>query len=280
MTMSVQRIQGLDVLIEGAGAHTVVLIHGWPDTHRLWDGTVQVLQESFRCVRFTLPGFDVSQAARATALAQMTALIEDIVDAVSPGQPVTLVLHDWGCVFGYEYAARRPGRVARIVGVDVGDYNSQAYRRSLAPIAKGLVFAYQLWLALAWTVGGATGDRMTRWMARRVGCRTPSARIGWKMNYPYAMVWFGLLGGLGAAAEVAHGCPMLFVYGTRKPFLFHSEAWQQALAARPGSAVQAFPTGHWVMLQQAQVFHECLASWLAEAAGAHTGHADRRPISP
>jgi len=57
---------------------------------------VQALKPFFRCVRFTLPGFDLEKPPRATSLAQMTALLTDIVDAVSPARPVHLLLHDWG----------------------------------------------------------------------------------------------------------------------------------------------------------------------------------------
>jgi hypothetical protein len=28
-------VAGIDVVAEAAGAHTIVAIHGWPDTHRL-----------------------------------------------------------------------------------------------------------------------------------------------------------------------------------------------------------------------------------------------------
>jgi pimeloyl-ACP methyl ester carboxylesterase len=49
----------VDVILEGSGPKTVVMLHGWPDTHRLWDGQVAALKERFRCVRFTLPGFDL-----------------------------------------------------------------------------------------------------------------------------------------------------------------------------------------------------------------------------
>ena len=256
-------VQGIDIYIDGEGSHTLVMIHGWPDTYRLWDSTAQALKGQYRCVRFTLPGFDLAQPTRATSLAQMTQLFSAIVDAVSPGQPVTLLLHDWGCIFGYEFAARHPQRVARIVGVDVGDYNSGAYMRSLSLKAKALAFAYQFWLAVSWKVGGALGNRMTRWMARTVGSRVDSSLIGWQMNYPYAMVWFGLLGGFRSAANVAHECPMLFIYGENKPFMFHSEQWIAKLAARPGCAVQPFRTGHWVMLQQPEAFSKCVGEWLA-----------------
>jgi pimeloyl-ACP methyl ester carboxylesterase len=259
-------IEGVDVFVEGDGPESLVMVHGWPDTHRLWDSTVQALKQEFRCVRFTLPGYDVAKRARATSLVQMTTLIASIVDAVSAARPVTLVLHDWGCIFGYEFAARHPERVARIVGVDIGDYNSRACIRSLSPKAKVLVFAYQFWLALAWTAGGALGNAMTRWMARKSGCRAASSAIGWQMNYPYAMLWFGLLGGFRGAAQVAHDCPVLFIYGRHKPFMFQSPGWVAKLAARPGCAVQPFPTGHWVMAQQPDAFNQCVGNWLAGQA--------------
>ena len=64
-------VEGIDVFIEGDGPQTVLMIHGWPDTHRLWDATVEALKDQHRCVRFTLPGFDPHKPARATSLADM-----------------------------------------------------------------------------------------------------------------------------------------------------------------------------------------------------------------
>ena len=259
---SMLTIQGVDVIIEGEGSDALVMIHGWPDTHRLWDSSVQALKPFFRCVRFTLPGFDLEKPPRATSLAQMTALLTDIVDAVSPARPVHLLLHDWGCVFGYEFTAARPERVARIVSVDIGDYNSAAYRRSLSVKAKVLVFAYQFWLAVAWIVGGATADAMTRWMARKARCPAAASAIGWQMNYPYAMIWFGVMGGFRGAAPVTPACPILFIYGKRKPFMFHSVDWLTTLGTRSGCAVQPFSTGHWVMAQEPNAFNQCAIEWL------------------
>ena len=236
------------------------MIHGWPDTHRLWDGTVQALKAQHRCVRFTLPGFDLAQPARTPSLKAMTDLFSLIVDAVSPGQPVTLLLHDWGCLFGYEFASRHPGQVARIVAVDIGDHNSDAYLKSLSGTAKWQIFAYQFWLALAWALGravsGALGNAMTRAMARSLRCRTPASAIGWPMNYPYAMQWFGVQGGFRGAAPIDPACPLLYLYGERKPFMFHSPQWLDQIAARAGSAVQGFRTGHWVMVDQPEAFNQ------------------------
>jgi len=259
-------IDGVTVRVEGSGSHTVLMLHGWPDTFKLWDGTVAALQDQFRCVRLTLPGFDLVQPARVTSMARMGELLCQVLDRVSPGQTATLLLHDWGCAFGYEFAAQHPQRVARIVAVDIGDYNSKALQRALSLTAKGQVWAYQFWLALAWVLGShlsqRLGHRMTRWMARALRCPVPAAQIGWQMNYPYAMRWFGLAGGLQQAAPVQPACPLLYLYGQRKPFMFHSPAWLAQVAAQPGSAVQGFRAGHWVMLDQPEEFHACVRRWL------------------
>ncbi|MEY4266036.1 MAG: hypothetical protein RIS90_571 [Pseudomonadota bacterium] len=259
-------IDGMTVRVEGSGSHTVLMLHGWPDTLKLWDGTVAALQDQFRCVRLTLPGFDLAQPARATSMARMGGLLCQVLDRVSPNQAVTLLLHDWGCAFGYEFAAQHPQRVARIVAVDIGDYNSKALQRALSLTAKLQVWAYQVWLALAWVLGRHLSQRlghgMTRWMARALRCPVPTAQIGWQMNYPYAMRWFGLAGGLQQAAPVQPGCPLLYLYGRRKPFMFHSPTWLARVATQPGSAVQGFRAGHWVMLDQPTEFHACIRHWL------------------
>jgi pimeloyl-ACP methyl ester carboxylesterase len=103
---------------------------------------------------------------------------------------------------------------------------------------------------------------MTHWMARTLRCPAPAAQIGWPMNYPYAMRWFGLAGGLHQAAPVQAQCSLLYLYGQRKPFMFHSPAWLAQVAARPGSAVRGIRAGHWVMLDQPEEVHACICRWL------------------
>ena len=124
------------------------------------------------------------------------------------------------------------------------------------------VVGYQVWLALAWKLGGQLGTRMTRAMARWLRCPTEPASITHKMNYPYAMQWFGTAGGFKGAAQIKLPMPLLFVYGERKPFMFHSSRWLEQVAATPGSAVQGLPCGHWVMVSRPEAFHARVREWL------------------
>ncbi len=257
-------IDGIDVHVEGDGADTLVMVHGWPDTYRLWDTQVEAFAAHHRCVRFTLPGFDVARPRRASSLDEVVAFIAAVVDAASPGRPVILLLHDWGCAFGYEYAMRHPSRVRRIVGVDVGDAGSAAHVRSLGWKARAMVLAYQWWLVLAWRLGGRWGDAMTRRMARLARAPAEAALVGACMNYPYDIAWTGSHGSYRQRTRFDPPCPMLYVYGRRKPFMFHSPQWAEALAGRAGSRVVPLEAGHWLMRQQAAAFNAAVLGWLGE----------------
>lgn len=269
-----QNIEGLTVTVEGQGP-TLVFLHGWPDGPALWDNTVAALKGRYRCVRFSLPGYHLGQPPRPVSVDAMCGLIGAVVNGVSPDAPVTLVLHDWGCFFGYEYAARHTDRVARVVAADIGDTNSGAYLGRLTAREKLLIAGYQVWLAVAWKLGAAwpsMANRMTRFMARRIGCRTPAEQIGWQMNYPYAMQWLGSLGGLRGVARVdrvfGEKLPLLFLYGKRKPFMFHSERWLHQLDATPGCETLGLEAGHWLMRQQPEAFNAAVGRWLDAANGA------------
>jgi pimeloyl-ACP methyl ester carboxylesterase len=253
-------VDGTPVWIEGTGPRTLVMIHGWPDTAALWTPQVAHFSDRFRCVRFTLPGFDVNAPRRALPWRDMVAHLAAIVDAVSPGTPVTLMLHDWGAVYGYQYAMHHPTRVSRIVGIDVGDTTSAEFVRGLGWRAKASIFAYQGWLALAYLMPRPLGDAMTRWMARQFRAPAAADLIGATMNHPY-VAQFG--GGFKGMLAVEPRCPMLFFYGTRKPFSFHTPAWAERLAATPQCAVHGLRTGHWVMVNQRDAFHRHVDDWLA-----------------
>jgi len=258
------RIGDVEVILEGDGPKSIVMIHGWPDTHRLWDGQVEALKGHYRCVRFTLPGFDLSQKGRAYSLDEVIETIRLVIDEACPDKRASLLLHDWGCLFGYQFAMRHPEYVERVIGVDIGDASSRRNRTELGTKGILMVAAYQIWLALAWRIGGKIGNSMSRWMARLLHCPTDPQSIGAQMGYPYALSWLGVAGGLHGLKAFRPHSPMLFIYGKRKPFMFHSSAWIERLATKPGNRVLGLDSGHWVMIKKPREFNDALLSWLAE----------------
>jgi len=243
-----------------------VMVHGWPDTLRLWAAQWSAFPPHVRCARLTLPGFGPGEPRRAVTLDELTERLAEVLLLLSPDRPVILMLHDWGCLFGYHLASTRPALVSRIVGVDVGDGASREFVRGLGPKRLAMIFGYQAWLALAWALGRvwrSPADGMTRAMARWLRCPTAPAQIHAGMNYPYHLTWTGRHGGyrhLRAPRPGTH--PMLFVYGRRKPLNFHTRAWAEAVAAQPGGRVAAMEAGHWMMVSQPEAFNRLVLDWL------------------
>ena len=119
------RVSGVDVYVEGPSdaarnEGSIVFLHGWPDTYRLWDRQVAFLRKRYRCVRFTLPGFDIAAPRGAVSLEGVGGVSGAVVAAACPGERVTLLVHGWGAVYGYHFARTRPALVRRVIGVDVG----------------------------------------------------------------------------------------------------------------------------------------------------------------
>jgi pimeloyl-ACP methyl ester carboxylesterase len=254
-------IDGIEIHIEGTGAETIVMVHGWPDTHRLWDDQVAALKDRYRCVRFTLPGFDRAHPRRARTLDELVDFFRRVVEEVSPGRPVILLLHDWGAIIGCQFYARHPQLVSRIVSVDIGDLVS--LKREVKPREGAMIFGYQAWLALAWKFGGALGDRMTRYMARRARCPSDPAEMHAGMDYPYWMLWFaGKDGWRPQFRAFEPEVPTLYIYGRRKPFMIHAWSWVEQMRRDPRHRVEEFQTGHWVMAQEPERFNRVVREWL------------------
>lgn len=261
-----ETVDGTTVTIDqpdgAASRGTVLLLHGWPDSAALWDDTVAALADTWCCVRFTLPRYgEIGPDGPVPSLNGVVAQIDRVLRHVAGEQPVTLLLHDWGCLFGYHFARLHPQRVARVIGVDIGDAGSRAHRTGLTLRAKLGIAGYQLWLALACKLGGGLGDGMARRLAAAMHVPGPLSRIQARMGWPYVAAWTGALRDVRPFEPAV---PMLYVYGRRKPFLFHSRAWADALAARPGSRVVEMKTGHWVMVDAPAAFQATVRGWLQD----------------
>lgn len=98
------------------GRPTVVLVHGWPDSHVLWDGVVAALAPRYRVVRYDNRGAgasDVPEPVDAYALARLADDFDAVTAAVCPGEKVHVIGHDWGAATMWEYV-NRPGAAERV----------------------------------------------------------------------------------------------------------------------------------------------------------------------
>jgi pimeloyl-ACP methyl ester carboxylesterase len=247
----------LDAIVEGPDSgETLVFIQGWPDDATLWDVHVASLSARYRCVRTTLPNFDGRRSARwGYSTDEIIEALADMVREVSPDAPVTLVLHDWGCYWGYIMHRRYPPLVARVAGLDVAPHVDPG------PAAMLGIIAYQWWLIGAFVLNGRLGDWMTRALASAMDAPLPREQINSWMNYPYRNVWRDIFSGRAKTEMDGYWpqVPLLFVFGKKKPFPFHSNKWIEHVESTGGKSV-GLDCGHWVSRDAA--FGEILKEWL------------------
>jgi pimeloyl-ACP methyl ester carboxylesterase len=101
----------------------VVLLHGWPDTARLWRRQVPTLTGAgYRVVVPDLRGFGESGKPAEVEAYTAARLVDDVtglLDHLSI-ERAHLVGHDWGAAIAWRTAALRPDRVASVVALSVG----------------------------------------------------------------------------------------------------------------------------------------------------------------
>jgi pimeloyl-ACP methyl ester carboxylesterase len=102
---------------------TVLLLHGFPDTHAVWRKQVGPLAAAgYRVLAPDLRGYGRSEAPGGVydyTLDKLRADVIGLLDALKI-EKVILVGHDWGGLIGWQIAAMSPQRVERFVALSTG----------------------------------------------------------------------------------------------------------------------------------------------------------------
>ncbi len=124
-----------------------------------------------------------------------------------------------------------------------------------------------------WFVGGLIpplGNLLTQGVARVV--RVPERQrksVRSRYNYPYFYLWQGMLlpwKRAGILQRYETRCPVVYLYGTRKPFQFHSKRWLDMVAASGGFA-RGIDAGHWLQERRAEEVNALMMDWLGAEPG-------------
>ncbi len=117
--MSTVRGDGVDLAVFEDGdpaGETVLLVHGYPDTHTVWDELVERLKDRFHVVTYDVRGAGGSSRPSGRGHYTFEKLMADmaaVLDTVAaPGKKVHLVAHDWGSIQSWEAVCTMPERFA------------------------------------------------------------------------------------------------------------------------------------------------------------------------
>lgn len=228
----------------------LVMVHGWPDTHRLWHGVAELLRDDFRLVAYDTRGQGDSVTDASDEAFTLDVLADDlvsVVDAVSPGEPVHVVGHDWGSVQAWE-AVCRPGAEERIAsfcsisGPNLahvaawvrGTLARPSPRGVLALVGQAVSSSYVPFLVspLAPVVLGALGQR-----TMVSGLRYYRANLAWGARRPSEQRTTVPVLQLALTRDVA----------IRPESLAASDPWVETLERRE------LPHGHWAVRTRPEV---------------------------
>ena len=103
----------------------VMLVHGWPDDVRTWDGIVPWLIEAgFRTIAPYVRGFGPTTFLRPDTVrsGQLAALGSDVIDlaAALRLERYAVVGHDWGARAAYIAASQAPDAITHCIALSVG----------------------------------------------------------------------------------------------------------------------------------------------------------------
>jgi pimeloyl-ACP methyl ester carboxylesterase len=248
---------------------TLVFIHGWPDDASLWRKQVPVLAPDYRCVLITLPNFGREHVrAGGFDFPELVEMIASTIRTVQAEGRVHLVTHDWGAYIGYVLEQTHPEMIESMIALDIGGHLGRPDIRSALMIA-----GYQKALIMSWLVGGLIpplGNLMTKTVGRVV--RVPSrqrAGIRSRYNYSYFYLWRGLILPWKRSSILGRyrpQCPVLYLYGERKPVMFHSRRWLEIVSEQGGRTEGIPSAGHWFMETHPEIVNERISAWLARLA--------------
>lgn len=111
----------LTVVDEGSGP-TILFVHGFPLDHSMWRGQVSDLSKSFRVLAPDLRGFGTSSPITeddaVVTMAQFADDLAALLTALQVKEPVTLCGLSMGGYIAWQFAARHPDKLARLILCD------------------------------------------------------------------------------------------------------------------------------------------------------------------
>jgi pimeloyl-ACP methyl ester carboxylesterase len=134
-----------------------------------------------------------------------------------------------------------------------------------------MIMGYQWSLIACWLAGGLIpplGGLMSRGVGKVI--RVPArqrANLRSRYNYPYFYLWRGMLLPWkrdNLLSRYRPECPVLYLFGERKPLMFHSPKWLQIVADSGGRAEGIAGAGHWLMETHAGVVNDLLIDWFKD----------------
>ncbi len=251
---------------QGAGP-PILFLHGNPDSADLWDGLIDLLSPRFRCLAPDLPGFGRSAAPPDfdCSLDNLARFVDGLVSALGIGEPLNLVMHDFGGPFGLAWAIRRHWKVRRIVAINTlffSDYRWHAWARVwrtpvLGELSMALMNQWMFTRALRRASPALPADHIRKAYGL---VKPPMKRMVlrlYRATDPESFVWWE-----DHLRSLTARVPALVLWGDQDPYI--PKQYAERFGARMVVHFQAH--GHWLPAEAPALVAEHLLPFLESAS--------------
>ena len=266
------------------GKPTIVLVHGYPDSARVWDAIAEKLAPQFHVVSYDVRGAGQSTVPKRIRDYRILELMGDLAavfDATAPGRKIHLVGHDWGSIQSWESVTLSPmrDRIATYTSISGPSLDHAGYwlRDHAKPGWKGqqllrqlarswymLAFQLPLLAPTAWSLGvGRSWPRIMKTLEGMTVDSSPTQTADGRngVNLYRANVLPRLL-----RPEPRHAiAPVQLIIPMRDRFV-SPELYEGLSRWVPVLRRRAIDAGHWLLLSHPDKVARCIAEWVGEHA--------------
>ena len=261
----------LHYLTAGHAAATVILLHGFAETSRMWRSIIPTLAEKFTVIAPDLPGIGNSSIPDKIDMLDAAKQIHELAHSLKI-EKARVVGHDIGLMVAYAYAAQFPNKTEKLAVMDAflpgvpgweAIYNAPNvwHFRFNGEYAEKLVQGRErTYFEYFWNVLAADRNRSIPEADRKAYTEAYSKAGRMRAAWAYFASWPQLAKDFARLSQTKLTMPVLSIGGDRS--LGNELGAQMKLVADNVNVIVLPNTGHWILEERKKETTDALVNFL------------------
>jgi len=261
----------LHYLTAGNGPATVILLHGFAETSRMWRPIIPTLAEKFTVIAPDLPGIGDSSIPDKIDMLEAAKQIHDLVRSLKIDK-ARVVGHDIGLMVAYAYAAQFPGETEKLAVMDAflpgvagwepiyNDPNTWHFRFNGEYPEKLVKGRERIYFEYFWNVLAADKTRSIPEADRRAYTEAYAKPGRMRAAWAYFASWPQLAKDFAQLSQTKLAMPVLSIGGDKS--LGNELGAQMKLVADSVTVIVLSNTGHWILEEKPKETTDALVNFL------------------
>ena len=258
-------------LTTGHGSATVILLHGFAETSRMWRPIIPTLAEKFTVIAPDLPGIGDSSIPDKIDMLEAAKQIHDLVRSLKIDK-ARVVGHDIGLMVAYAYAAQFPGETEKLAVMDAflpgvpgwepiyNDPNTWHFRFNGEYPEKLVKGRERIYFEYFWNVLAADKTRSIPEADRKAYTEAYAKPGRMRAAWTYFASWPQLAKDFAQLSQTKLTMPVLSIGGDKS--LGNELGAQMKLVADSVTVIVLPNTGHWILEEKPKETTDALVNFL------------------